>query len=984
LRDSVKSEYVNLLVQLGQKLQVHNYLADSVDIFRKAINIEPLSEAAHEGLIKTFALQGSRSQAIRQFSVYENLIESELNLKPPKDLIEMISKIKENKYISLNVSYPDNRQIKKIRKTAFEKRILIGRETELNYFLSFLEDVNNNLLMVEGDAGIGKSRFIYEAASLAEEKGFVSYISEIEEDGSILFNHFLKLFEQIIQNNPKEIIRDIPDEFAILQSQTLDFEKNKKAIASDKLAAREYLFADCLNFFIALAKANPVLIIFDDFHFSDDNSQKLLNYLIIHLQGKNIPIYFVLSINLQFNNKIQKFISELKNSISIKKILLKPLTYSDYSLLTEQVLRYGELENSLSREIYSCTEGHPLFTIEVLEQLLKSGEVRHENGIWKPAQLYLEKGKKIYIPPSFQILFVKKWNALSLQAQNILSIAAVGGQFLHLELLELLLNIPREYFLDSIDELVSSGIFKESGFNYSFTHSLFRHSSYQQISQARLKELHSKTASALEAIHAKGLTIPAESIALHYKSAGNIKKAVKYLMKTASKAISIYAHDDAILKLKEAHNLLEQNSQIENYSSDLAEIHEQLGRVYKAIGNIDEAKQYFSKAIDFIKINKESTVKLNELYKEMAISSILTTDMENARKYLTFYSEASGKNALGRARSLIIESLFLWHFNELEKAVEKSKEALELAEENNAEIETNQACEMLALSLFPLGKWKEGLKYELKRELAGWSPDIVVATDGHLCLWEYHLHGNESYESAVNFLNDVYTQADQLGDLRCLAICHYALGSIDYLRGNFQEAIKNLQKARVLQFKIKSPAQEAYTLARLTQLHTVQGNLEAGWKSVQEGMEISGILSVKDHVLQRLYAAGLMNRLKAADNKNADKLITDINILISSGKFCPSCSVQMFLAASYYYLFKNEFDKATEFADKAKVFIDMTKNIPLEALLMKLKGEIFLHQKKYTEAEKALLYAKDVFSRLGQEVDLMEVEGHIKEFSSLI
>jgi tetratricopeptide (TPR) repeat protein len=536
--------------------------------------------------------------------------------------------------------------------------------------------------------------------------------------------------------------------------------------------------------------------------------------------------------------------------------------------------------------------------------------------------------------------------------------------------------------LDSIDELVSSGIFKESGFSYSFTHSLFRHSSYQQISQAKLKELHNKTASALEVIHEKELTVPVESIAFHYKSAGNIKKAVKYLMKAASKSESLYAHDDAILKLKEAHNLAEQNSHVENYSSDLAEILEQLGRVYKAIGDIDDAKEYFSRAIDFIKLNKDSEVKLNELYKEMAISSILTTDMENARKYLTLYSEASGKNSLGRARSLIIESLFLWHFNELEKAVEKSKQALDLAEENNASIETNQACEMLALSLFPLGKWQEGLKYELKRELTGWSPDIVVATDGHLCLWEYHLHGDESYDSAINFLNDVYTQAEQLGDLRCLAICHYALGSIDYLRGNFREAVENLQKARVLQFKIKSPAQEAYTLTRLAQLHTVQGNLEAGWKLIQEGMEISAIISVKDHVLQRLYAAGLMNRLKAADNKNADKIITDINVLISSGKFCPSCSVQMFLAASYYYLAKNDYEKAAEFTDKAKVFIDMTKNIPLEALLMKVKGEIFLHQKKYPEAEKALLYAKDVFSRLGQEVDLVEVEGYIKEFSS--
>jgi hypothetical protein len=47
-------------------------------------------------------------------------------------------------------------------------------------------------------------------------------------------------------------------------------------------------------------------------------------------------------------------------------------------------------------------------------------------------------------------------------------------------------------------------------------------------------------------------------------------------------------------------------------------------------------------------------------------------------------------------------------------------------------MEASQACEILALANFPLGNWEEGLRYELRRSAADWSPEIAVAVDAHL------------------------------------------------------------------------------------------------------------------------------------------------------------------------------------------------------------------------------------------------------------
>lgn len=979
LRENLKLDYANLLVHLGEMYMENNYLADAADTFRKSISIEPLSERGHAGLIKTFALQGSRAQAIRQFNIYENLFANQLQLKPPEDLITLIDNIKENK-ITVTVKHSLAGSTLTIPALS-----LVGRDEEIDIYNSFLESKKEKILIIEGDSGIGKTKFVKEGVHISDSKGYQTFFSEVdEEEISIPFNHFLNIIKQAVVKS-KEIIKYLPDEFSVLFSNN----NTQKTIAPpDRLAASEYLFAEILEFFKVLSHQKPLLLIFDDFHYADNYTLKLFNYLNEKL--KDEPVYFALTINPQFNQAIKKFIEEILKTSGARKILLKPLSYNNYLALTEHVLKYGELENSLSREIYSNTEGNPLFTIEVIEQFSKLKEIIYEDGFWISAKQKNLSYPNLYIPPSFQILFVKKWNSLSANAQNILNIASVAGQYMHLELLENVMNIPREHFLDSIDELVSTGMIKETGFVYRFSHSLFRHAVYQQISSAKLKDLHNKVASALETIYEIGA--PVESIALHYKKAGNINNAVKYLMKSAASAELLYAHDDAIYKLSDALNLCGQLADAEI----LVEIHEQLGKTYKAIGNIESCKEHYLTAINLLEKNnlpeidrtkygknlsKQVKERLTNLYKEMAISSILTTDMENAQKYLSYFAQTVGDDQLEKARYLIIESLYLWHYNELEKAVEKSKAALEIAEEKKAGLEINQSCEMLALSCFPLGKWQEGLKYELKRELAGWSPDIVVATDSHLCLWEYHLHGDEPYDSAIKFLNDVRSQAAQLGDLRCTAICHYALGSIAYLKGKFDEAIENLQSARTLQYKIKSPAGEAYTIARLAQLLTVRNNLDAGWKLINEGFNICKIISVKDHVMQRLLAVGLINRIKAKDQRNAKEMINNVNEIISGGKFCPSCSVQMFLSASYYYLNLDDPETALEYAGKAKVFIEMTGNKASEALYLKIKGEIFKHQNKFSDARDSFLNAAELFDNLGQIPDLRETQEELKNLT---
>ncbi|WP_029215050.1 hypothetical protein [Kallotenue papyrolyticum] len=102
---------------------------------------------------------------------------------------------------------------------------------------------------------------------------------------------------------------------------------------------------------------------------------------------------------------------------------------------------------------------------------------------------------------------------------------------------------------------------------------------------------------------------------------------------------------------------------------------------------------------------------------------------------------------------LITLALFDWHANQLEAAIAHASQALEIAEQ--APIEMSQACEMLAMAYLPLGHWDEAFQYELRRQTPDWSPEIMVAVDRHLCLYQFRLQGVEPYQQARQFIERV-------------------------------------------------------------------------------------------------------------------------------------------------------------------------------------------------------------------------------------
>lgn len=980
-RDALRERFLELLVRLGEDYLAAGYLSEAGDAFRQVLAQEPIREEAHRGLMRVYAARGSDARALHQHQLCKEVLVEELGVDPSTETTQLHQDILRGEASPLQLP----RTLPSTKPPA-PLPPLVGRRTEMETvsgLLEFLGRGEGAVLSIEGSAGLGKTRLVREISQAGWSRGCQVLVGNAPEmEGHSPYTPFIEALRVALREDPSHADL-IPAELAVAIPELPP--TVRPAGGADKLAAQNALFAGVARFLTARAGEDPVVLILDDLHFADEGSLKLFHYL-----ARQAPSQALLLVGTWRPREpdspptLATTLGDLERQGILRRLILSPLSRAEHHALLEQVLK-GEVDGRISGEVHRFSEGNPLFAAEMARQLAAGDQLLSQDGVWRIASggrlpvpsslktLFDRYLARLSLPPSLQTLFERYVTGVSTAALRLLQLAAVSGREVSFPVLEAGMASEEEQIplLDLLDEVLAARLLEETGLSYSFPHPLLREAVYQQMSEARRRALHDRVARALEDLYADGSDVPVESIAFHHLQAGRVEQAVRYLIEAGDRAEALYAHDDALLRYQEALSLLEGETGPEPQRLT-AEVQERIGDVHRATGEVYRSVEAYRAALDALDRAGVASPEGHKgtLHRKTALGAILTTDMPTATEHLDLARQALGPEPLEEARVLIAQALFDWHLNRLEEAVQHALRALEIAEASGSAVEVSQACEMLSLSYLPLGDWEEGLKYELRREVTGWSPEVVVATDGHLCLWEYHVHGDEPYRKAREFVESVAEHAAAVGDLRCVAVCHYALGSMALLRGHPERAEQNLQEALELNHRIGSPAGVAYTLARQAALRSVQGDAEAGWELVQEGFESARQAAVWDHCLQRLCGAGIWNRLEAGDLESAGELARTATRLEEERRVCTVCSLQMHPALAAYHLAADDPDTAWEYAGKAQQIVEMGNNPAGRAQVLRVWGEIHAARGETEEAGDYLSRAADIFRDLGQPYDL--------------
>jgi predicted ATPase/class 3 adenylate cyclase len=290
-----------------------------------------------------------------------------------------------------------------------------------------------------------------------------------------------------------------------------------------------------------------LMVIFEDLHWIDEQTQELLNLLADSIGTAQI---------LLLVNYRPEYSHEWGGKTYYTQLRLNPLGEESAEEMLSALLGDGIDLLPLKRLIVRRTEGTPFFMEEIVQALFEDG-VLQRNGTVK----LTKSMNAVKVPGTVQGILASRIDRLLADEQGLLQTLAVIGREFPLGLVRNVTRKPDEELERILSALqLAEFIYEQPGFPepaYIFKHALTQEVTYGSILIERRKELHERTAHEIEALFSSRMEDHYGDLAHHYSCSGNRLKAVEYLQLAAQQAIQRSASTEAIEQLMSALRMLD-------------------------------------------------------------------------------------------------------------------------------------------------------------------------------------------------------------------------------------------------------------------------------------------------------------------------------------------------------------------------------------------------------------------------------------------
>jgi Predicted ATPase len=686
---------------------------------------------------------------------------------------------------------------------------MIGRRGELDRLMdamqTVLEDRELQAVTIIGDAGLGKSRLLYEFSNQVEllEETVLVFNGRAKSDAapySLLRDLFSSRFE-IQESDAPEVARQklergilsfggesaesIARAHFIGHLIGLDFSESQhlSGILDNVKQIRDRAFHYAIQFFKAAARVSPVALYLDDIQWADDGSLDFINHLTW-----TCGLSPILIVCLARQTLFERRPSWGEGETAHTRITLQPLSKRESRQLVEEILRRADVvPQSLREMLVAGGEGNPFYLEELIKMLIDQRVIVPGAQEWHVDDARLAR---VSVPQTLTGVLLARLDALSPVEKNVLERASVVGrtfwdsaierlgtaetaavlnQAARLTTLEVLGTLRRKELIYRREASVFAGARE-----YIFKHAILRDVTYENMPAIERHRYHKEMAGWLIERSGGRVSEYAGLIAEHYEQANEMAAAVKWYGSAGEQARRAYAPATAIGYYRKALEFLPDPS--------MAEAHDESNRAerlkwYRGLAEVLLMQSWFEGALEAYQEMRTLAEALGDVVAQacawngMAAVHDKQGDyramLESAKRAEQFASKATNAEAVAqRALALIQQGWAVYRHGDAATMLKLGEESLALSAKlvDEGRGERAGSLRMLGVAHHALGHFAQSEEYD-KQALALYQElgnRLYVALTLNSMGEAARLHGD--YQKAIPLYSEALAIAREIGE----------------------------------------------------------------------------------------------------------------------------------------------------------------------------------------------------------------------------
>jgi class 3 adenylate cyclase/tetratricopeptide (TPR) repeat protein len=432
----------------------------------------------------------------------------------------------------------------------------VGRDSEMDQLRQAIERAktgHGQVVAVVGEPGVGKSRLFWEFTHSHRTQGWlIVESSSVSYGKATAFLPLIDLLRTYFQIEARDEARKVREKVTgKLLSLDRALEPSLSALLwlldvpvedpqwqrFDPAERRQQTLDGIKRLLLRESQVQPLLILFEDLHWIDEETQALLDSLIESLPTARL----LLLINYR-----PEYRHAWGGKTYYRQLRIDPLPPESAEELLEALLGTDAELAILKRLLIERTEGNPFFIEESVRTLIETKALVGERGAYRLAKA----AQTLQIPATAQAILAARIDRLTPEDKRLLQAASVIGKDVPFALLRAIAEGSEDDLRRGLSHLQAAEFLYEArlfpDLEYTFKHALIHEVAYGSLLQERRRTLHARIAQAMETLHPERLVEQVERRAHHAFMGEMWDKAVTYQRQAGGKAFSQAANRDAV------------------------------------------------------------------------------------------------------------------------------------------------------------------------------------------------------------------------------------------------------------------------------------------------------------------------------------------------------------------------------------------------------------------------------------------------------